>query len=267
MSMPFGRPSDRVHPRVCGETSRTGPGKSTSPGPSPRVRGNPASAPAEADRVLGPSPRVRGNLRPRHRPETAPRSIPACAGKPTSTPPSRSGRWVHPRVCGETAEQERVPALVWGPSPRVRGNLVATKRLRMLRVHPRVCGETPFDNDQYECAEGPSPRVRGNPPASDDPGTERGSIPACAGKPTSVARLPCSARVHPRVCGETSNLMQAVSDHPGPSPRVRGNLVAPDAPTPCAGSIPACAGKPGRFPSDGRPNRVHPRVCGETPGR
>ena len=132
----------QVHPRVCGETQASCFGPKLFPGPSPRVRGNPeqpaiaaaqgGSIPACAgkpapgrpqdqewrvhprvcgetppgpdldDSVTGPSPRVRGNhflvvgLCERRG------SIPACAGKPISIQPSRSERWVHPRVCGET---------------------------------------------------------------------------------------------------------------------------------------------------------------------
>ena len=49
----------------------------------------------------------------------------------------------------------------------------------------------------------------------------------------------------------------------GPSPRVRGSPVGGLLARDRGGSIPACAGKPGRCPGSGAGRRVHPRVCGE----
>ena len=89
-----------VHPRVCGELRPTAPACRSPSGSSPRVRGTQRHA-------SGPAP-------PR-------RFIPACAGNSTPTSGLRSGRSVHPRVCGElrplTAEAIRED----GSSPRVRG--------------------------------------------------------------------------------------------------------------------------------------------------
>ena len=71
-----------------------------------------------------------------------------------------------------------------------------------------------------------------------------GSIPACAGEPSSCLPVGNFNRVYPRVCGGTRRR----SPHPEPteglSPRVRGNLVADVAAYATAGSIPACAGEP-----------------------
>ena len=111
-----------------------------------------------------------------------------------------------------------------GPSPRVRGNPETPPAGDGARVHPRVCGETAVDVDQH-------------------------TIPA---------------GVHPRVCGETEAILGLGHRHPGPSPRVRGNLFDDRQPLVDAGSIPACAGKPRSESCPGRRRRVHPRVCGET---
>ena len=48
---------------------------------------------------------------------------------------------------------------------------------------------------------------------------------------------------------------------------IRRNLGSPFPYSSAAGSIPACAGKPGRAGASGRGDRVHPRVCGETAER
>ena len=217
------RPGSQVHPRVCGETAWPA-----------------ASNPAR----MGPSPRVRGNLIDRVSSVLRTRSIPACAGKP-APPGCRCDRSeVHPRVCGET-ESGRPFNWYWsGPSPRVRGNrqdadqgagprgsipACAGKPASMLcspcrgMVHPRVCGETGRSRHHHHLHAGPSPRVRGNRTEARRIGGVEGSIPACAGKPTSTIRGCGRARVHPRVCGETSLLPNKRWANGGPSPRVRGN--------------------------------------------
>ena len=91
----------RVYPRVCGGTSLFLRSRIRPVGLSPRVRGNPHSAPAAAS----PS-----------------RSIPACAGEPPS-PTTRPPRLqVYPRVCGGTPTCFPYTAPAPGLSPRVRGN-------------------------------------------------------------------------------------------------------------------------------------------------
>ena len=131
-----------VYPRVCGGTVLTPQPGRDDLGLSPRVRGNPgrlseaggrrgsipacAGEPAmEADwklrrqvyprvcggtkkdrdlglRADGLSPRVRGNLQHRLDALQNVRSIPACAGEPTTSSRSICPGWVYPRVCGGT---------------------------------------------------------------------------------------------------------------------------------------------------------------------
>ena len=73
-----------------------------------------------------------------------------------------------------------------------------------------------------------------------------GSIPACAGEPSSSAHPRSMNRVYPRVCGGTTNETETMAGRAGLSPRVRGNhertqlTVAQGL----IGSIPACAGEP-----------------------
>ena len=75
------KPAGRVYPRVCGGTRTFTNADLRRQGLSPRVRGN-RSPPA-----------ARGSL---------PRSIPACAGEPTTMTPIGGGCRVYPRVCGGT---------------------------------------------------------------------------------------------------------------------------------------------------------------------
>ena len=256
----------RVHPRVCGETSRRSSSVRRSPGPSPRVRGN-LGRPLDDEGVGG--------------------SIPACAGKPVCLWGCPRLARVHPRVCGETCRTRSLLTADGGPSPRVRGNRPLSRRGKTprgsipacagkpearrpgqpcSRVHPRVCGETSeFAVNQMK-QQGPSPRVRGNHLADRRGKLREGSIPACAGKPWRRGSASCSAAVHPRVCGETWRDDSGSTTVPGPSPRVRGNHDDRGRLRRRRGSIPACAGKPTEQRRTTRWTWVHPRVCGETTG-
>ena len=71
-----------VHPRVCGEASRSA---------------------ANRRNAAGPSPRVRGSLQPVGVGAEQCGSIPACAGKPRVCGADCRRPWVHPRVCGEAS--------------------------------------------------------------------------------------------------------------------------------------------------------------------
>ena len=176
-----------VHPRVCGEAGMLQMAQEPGEGPSPRVRGSPAAG-------------ARG--------ARAPGSIPACAGKPWPSRLSTSGSRVHPRVCGEAWPSATSRFRVPGPSPRVRGSpdevgadaLVARsipacagkprasrRTTATLRVHPRVCGEAVRGGRWTTTRRGPSPRVRGSLIRPTTGMREAGSIPACAGKPSSGA--------------------------------------------------------------------------------
>ena len=253
----------RVHPRVCGEALWwwwLTPGRA---GPSPRVRGS-RRLPRAVAVLVG--------------------SIPACAGKPIGAGGGSSVAGVHPRVCGEAPATCPTCPTMRGPSPRVRGSLGdavdATTRARSIPacagkpgsgrracvcrgVHPRVCGEALERQPTRKGFIGPSPRVRGSRHHGDQVRGERGSIPACAGKPASEPSMRRCSRVHPRVCGEARLMGKQEDKAPGPSPRVRGSPADVGSVRRGQGSIPACAGKPcGRQPAAGS-TAVHPRVCGE----
>ena len=71
-------------------------------------------------------------------------------------------------------------------------------------------------------------------------------------------------KVYPRVCGGTFVLQRKRHPRQGLSPRVRGNLHYHLNHRVVTGSIPACAGEPGRGGRGGRLMGVYPRVCGGT---
>ncbi len=238
------RRESRVYPRVCGGT--TGFRRSVEPS-------------------LGLSPRVRGNPNVRRSASVPRRSIPACAGEPTSVTRRHAPPGVYPRVCGGTTGFRRSVEPSLGLSPRVRGNpnvrrsasvprrsipacagepAAAASRCAAIVVYPRVCGGTAGSACGPPARRGLSPRVRGNRWLSRRTTDETWSIPACAGEPRSARIAARQIRVYPRVCGGTSLSNASVAAPTGLSPRVRGNrpLEAPGRGS--EGSIPACAGEP-----------------------
>ena len=256
-----------VYPRVCGGTSSAPKRALSSPGLSPRVRGNHER---ESVRILWPG------------------SIPACAGEPGRSGELRKVIRVYPRVCGGTAWSLLLARPAAGLSPRVRGNHdrkargpagqrsipacagepSATTNYRAPHpVYPRVCGGTSEVSPGQPIFGGLSPRVRGNQIPDGTVIVKRGSIPACAGEPRPFATGNAEPRVYPRVCGGTSLSNPKVIGTNGLSPRVRGNLGPHRSGLSAPRSIPACAGEPPGMLRQGAFLVVYPRVCGGTGGR
>ena len=175
-------------------------------------------------RGLGLSPRVRGNP-PHPADHAAPdRSIPACAGEPQT---------LRRKNCGP-------------------------------RVYPRVCGGTTSPRPNTRPAMGLSPRVRGNRHCQIRAGTGTGSIPACAGEPSTHLESTRWYWVYPRVCGGTDGASYREGYRQGLSPRVRGNRIIGLVNLARDRSIPACAGEPSPGRPDWQTPPVYPRVCGGT---
>ena len=149
-------------------------GVATVGGVYPRVCGGTCTGPSRARRAGGLSPRVRGNHPTLLGSGTLRRSIPACAGEPTSLPTFRACLWVYPRVCGGTTT---------APAPRLH-------------------------------SPGLSPRVRGNRRPLSLPRPPERSIPACAGEPPLPAFTTRARNVYPRVCGGTSKRSFFVATSP-----------------------------------------------------
>ena len=201
--------------------------------------------------------------------DSARRSIPAWAGKPT-----RSGRMalvvpVHPRVGGETDDAivtgrrfgRSIPA--WAGKPRMN----TLNRSWCRRSIPAWAGKPRDRTTRVRRCSGPSPRGRGN----------HGVVDGVYG---------AVAWVHPRVGGETPRLEPSPRTAGGPSPRGRGNRpgncleasgyrgpsprgrgnprITHDVLRSFMGPSPRGRGNPPprRLLCDRR--RVHPRVGGET---
>ncbi len=150
-----------VHPRLCGEHRLVGPLPPDGRGSSPPVRGTHGWGAAS---------------------RSARRFIPACAGNTRSHARTPCAWPVHPRLCGEHANDCWFRARLSGSSPPVRGTPTGTAlgapRLRFIPacagntingyaqlglhpVHPRLCGEHPGDLAVVDEAAGSSPPVRG----------------------------------------------------------------------------------------------------------
>ena len=192
----------------------------------------------------GLSPRVQGNLAFQYHVPVLPGSIPACAGEPAPRSTSGMMSTVYPRVCRGTPRPHAIQ-----PFERPAG------------VYPRVCRGTGENLTFYRTLEGLSPRVQGNR-------AERGrgrhvvrSIPACAGEPGSCKTPRRGCRVYPRVCRGTSWFGITHTLLAGLSPRVQGNHGVRLQYLGVQGSIPACAGEPGRCRRFRTARWVYPRVC------
>ena len=168
---------------------------------------------------------MRGNLLTRDISAIRIGSIPACAGEPGASPGHLERGAVYPRVCGGTNKTNRATIPISGLSPRVRGNLPSRRRDRR----------------------------------------PRGSIPACAGEPSSLSASSAFIRVYPRVCGGTGFIYHLSFEPVGLSPRVRGNQAQRRKAASECRSIPACAGEPVAPEFSSGWERVYPRVCGGTP--
>ena len=194
-----------AHPRACGENGPPGGAALSQAGSSPRMRGKPGFtvptvfAPVAHPRAcgenslvsnrslrdMGSSPRMRGKRESFEKRASAPRLIPAHAGKTVRSQPRGCRTRAHPRACGENARSKAQPLAKPGSSPRMRG-----KRAVLFPQKPR-----------------------------------RGLIPAHAGKTTYEHSQDKDRWAHPRACGENVSGCVSASSVWGSSPRMRGKPV------------------------------------------
>ncbi len=127
-----------------------------------------------------------------------------------------------------------------------------------------MCGGTAKRNTSISKRNGLSPRVRGNLSFEPDCPYLHGTIPACAGEPTSYLALRSFSRDYPRVCGGTTPTSAPTFWPRGLSPRVRGNRWLWLLPAGTPRTIPACAGEPLELVKDDDRSTDYPRVCGGT---
>ena len=193
----------------------------------PRVRGGTLSRASPASWAVGLSPRARGNLTGHPLTPAAFGTIPACAGEPQQVADNRRDHRDYPRVRGGTCWEFHAASFALGLSPRARGN-----QLHVVLV-------------------------------DDDLGT----IPACAGEPSSRSRQNRWSWDYPRVRGGTRIAGRPFDGLVGLSPRARGNLVYTVLMICHKRTIPACAGEPHPDTRAGRRIRDYPRVRGGTGSR
>ena len=255
--------SSQDHPRGCGEHQSTGRLKDGSSGSSPRMRGTPPGAAAEAAKA---------------------RIIPADAGNTLSQP-----WWIrvsgdHPRGCGEHKEAFGQALLNRGSSPRMRGthfyyicpiyeqriipadagNTSYHHRLWLAwRDHPRGCGEHVQQPGETLAETGSSPRMRGTRNA--EPGAFPGCriIPADAGNTEAPNPHGYHNPDHPRGCGEHCDGGVAGAGAGGSSPRMRGTLWVQRQRHSKSRIIPADAGNTSPQSHTRDDGMDHPRGCGE----
>ena len=171
----------------------------------PRSRGENRRYQYLQEYPLGSSPLTRGkHVRP-PKPPTAPRLIPAHAGKTVDSFPSIPGSEAHPRSRGENFKHGIEAPLDLGSSPLTRGKpsarrgsgryrglipahagktFLAGHRFSVTRAHPRSRGENPHLRVGRFSGTGSSPLTRGKRTIVTVYWLVRGLIPAHAGKTT-----------------------------------------------------------------------------------
>ena len=174
---------------------------------------------------MGSPPRMRGKGEQGERLKTATGITPAYAGKSTGDTGQRTGRWDHPRVCGEKGQTDLLDEQIEGSPPRMRGKVLSMKT------------STPTG----------------------------GITPAYAGKRMLCLHWRRRYKDHPRVCGEKPHPQSAGANAPGSPPRMRGKVLYTKSRKPLYRITPAYAGKSCFITGVFIPDRDHPRVCGEKP--
>ena len=130
-------------------------------------------------------------------------------------------------------------------------------------VHPRACGEQYPSSPTGLYAAGSSPRMRGTGFGLGVRHLLRRFIPAHAGNRRSKAALWPISTVHPRACGEQSELHRVSRLVCGSSPRMRGTGHRTQPRECLTRFIPAHAGNRRRLAARQARTAVHPRACGE----
>ena len=169
----------------------------------PRLCGEKSALTAETIAGAGSPPPMRGKVLKQQSLLLMKRITPAYAGKSGYTRRRTSGRWDHPRLCGEKLSVGLCSDKMTGSPPPMRGK-----------------AGTP---------------ARGLP--------ADGITPAYAGKRSGMLRRLISCKDHPRLCGEKKNLGEKLKPCPGSPPPMRGKAACVATLLICKRITPAYAGK------------------------
>ena len=209
--------------------------------------------------------------------------IPAHAGEPLLRTEAAWTSRAYPRACGGAAGDHRCTTATVGLSPRMRGSLTAyarqttgigpipahageprfrSCRRSSRRAYPRACGGASCSCSGSALGSGLSPRMRGSLHHGGRVGDERGPIPAHAGEPACLVKMPCEAWAYPRACGGAGRMSTTERRLKGLSPRMRGSPHGSGFRLILKGPIPAHAGEPTLRRKYSSPARAYPRACG-----
>ena len=135
-----GQVTEKDHPRVCGEKSRSG---------------------LNLPRSWGSPPRMRGKVKTPQKGLQGPRITPAYAGKRPLASLTTSTAKDHPRVCGEKVDGGRNRSRQMGSPPRMRGKGIVDAGKRCgVGITPAYAGKSQGNQDREKQA-GDHPRVCG----------------------------------------------------------------------------------------------------------
>ena len=177
----------------------------------PRSRGENYPISPAAQARTGSSPLTRGKRDRPPRPPTAPRLIPAHAGKTVSCGKNRRAAVAHPRSRGENLPWEALADKPTGSSPLTRGKHCAGDRfIGALRLIPAHAGKTFHALGQARPGAA-HPRSRGENARADAMGPDsRGSSPLTRGKPTLARDANNVEGLIPAHAGKTAMVLEAV---------------------------------------------------------
>ena len=250
----------------------------------PRMCGEKLDAQRSTRKTIGSPPHVRGKVLRAGTGRRRDGITPACAGKRALCLAGRTAPRDHPRMCGEKRGTSMNAATKTGSPPHVRGKVLATAVVCVLRGitpacagksnaitaltgaqkdHPRMCGEKSGTVGEGEEIPGSPPHVRGKVFSGLFVLVVVGITPACAGKRLDKGGFRSPNRDHPRMCGEKSMLNVVAIMGRGSPPHVRGKAIQKVSGSITPGITPACAGKRVDLQRTIDKNRDHPRMCGE----
>ena len=216
----------------------------------PRSRGENEAKAKEGKNIKGSSPLTRGKPHRRIQGVVACRLIPAHAGKTRRQTRTLAPCGAHPRSRGENSASAFSTWSSRGSSPLTRGKLQATPQADNVpglipahagktvflrsqegnrRAHPRSRGENHGVQSRIVNQTGSSPLTRGKPPEHGADRSQKGLIPAHAGKTARAPAISSAQAAHPRSRGENVRTHARASWLLGSSPLTRGKLSLTDA--------------------------------------